>query len=258
MSTYVGYFPYEKFATEVHNSFVTAIVTVYTSEGFIMGADGLAIDGVSGEAVKNIQKIFLFEKGTTRLAYAWTGTTEVYDKEGRGGWDLGALSKVIIPTAEKGGDFAAFLTIFCEALRYQLPQIDNCPKSEIARVRFVGYFHGIPCSGNVRIAHSNGFLTPYNDQVRIPAEPHKSVFSGAQSVSSKYSDWMPDSEERAIDFVRQYIQDCVDSPDSDCAGIGGRLHIVKITPAKLLWVLPPVQVSNPSVSNSNASDSASR
>lgn len=241
-NTYIGEFTQRDFETEVHNSFVTAIATVYTPDGFVIGADGLAIDSVSGEASKNVRKILTLENGSTRLAYAWTGTTQTFDRNGKCHYDLDTLSMAVVPLAVRSVDFPAFLTFVCASLQKGLPQIENCPKTELARVRFVGYFQGIPCSGNIVIAHSSGLLTPRSDQVSVPASYHKRVFSGAQSVFSKYSNWVPDSESQAIDFVRSYIQECIDSSEPDCAAIGGHLHIAKITPSCLSWVLPPVSV----------------
>jgi len=48
VGTYLGYFPYEPFATWTYYEPMTAIVVVHTADGFVIGADGRRFDSKTG------------------------------------------------------------------------------------------------------------------------------------------------------------------------------------------------------------------
>src|SRR5258708_462742 len=205
---------------------MTAIVVVHTADGFVIGADGRRFDSKTGIfETDDARKVFLFESEAVRLAYAWTGTIAASDKDGLV-YNLQAASEEILPQAAKsdGSNFASFVSVCCTALAAKLPvQITNMPKAELARGIFVGYFTGEAFSLQIRILYpcSVRMALP---QIHFPAQYHKSIFSGAESAfSSKYANWNPQSGAEASKFVREYIQDCVDSSNPDCAGIGGHI-----------------------------------
>lgn len=237
-----GYFPCRTNATQVHNDPMTAIVAVHTPDGFIIGADGRRMDRevITTEQAK---KLFWFESETIRLVYAWSGTTQTFAKNNEILHDVFAASETILPIAAFSGkdSFASFVDVFCKVLYKTLPaRITNMSREELARVLFVGYFQGQPCSAKIELLYSNSFLTP-DVEIHIPAQFYRSIFSGAESVFLKsYANCEPQSSAEAIDFVRNYIQDCVDSPAPDCIGIGGHIHIAELTPERFSWVVSPI------------------
>lgn len=221
---------------------MTAIVSVHTPDGFIIGADGRRFDSVVRKvASETAKKIFLFESDQIRLAYAWTGMIEASGPTG--GYNLQDISEAILLRAlSSGHDFNALISAFCAELCKYLPiGFSNLPSNpyELARVMFVGYFKGQPCSAQIVISYVDSVLSP-NSEVQIPAQYHKTVFSGAESIySSKYQQWQPFCRAEAISFVTTYIQECIDSPNPDCAGIGGQIHLGEVQPEGISWIIPP-------------------
>ena len=221
---------------------MTAIVAVHTVDGFAMGADGRRFDSKTNALeTDEAQKVFLFDSETTRLAYAWAGVTQTSNKDGLL-YDLLAASQEILPVAAKSGrdNFAFFVSGFCAALSTKLPTyMINLPKDELARGIFVGFFQGKPFSVQLQILYPCTTLLVLSE-VHIPADYHKSVFSGAESIYPKYETLKPKSGADAIDFIHKYIQECVDSSNPDCAGIGGHIHIAEIKPDQSRWIIEPI------------------
>ena len=56
---------------------MSAIVWVYTPEGFVVGADGRRKDLAGHIGTDSAQKIFFFETSNTRGAFTWNGCTEI-------------------------------------------------------------------------------------------------------------------------------------------------------------------------------------
>src|ERR1700730_9638601 len=61
----------------VYHGRMSAIVWVYTPEGFVVGADGRRKDLVGHIGTDSAQKIFFFETSNTRGAFTWNGCTEI-------------------------------------------------------------------------------------------------------------------------------------------------------------------------------------
>src|SRR5580658_8762934 len=118
---------------------MTAIVTVYTADGFIIGADGRRFDSKTKTIeTDTAQKVFWFESKTIRLAYAWTGTTEASDHDGSV-WDLITATREGLPFASNLA-MAGFIS-FLSGLRNRLsttvpPMMINMDREELARAVF--------------------------------------------------------------------------------------------------------------------------
>jgi hypothetical protein len=238
-----GSFPYSTNTTRVHNDPMTAIVFAYTDDGFVIGADGRRME--SGVIVsEKIQKIFWFEWEEIRIAYAWAGTTMALNREEKSMLDvLTASQESLLDAAQLEPDsFVSFFSFFCSFLYKRIPsRITNMPDGELARGVIVGHYRGTPCKAEIELRYVNSYLNP-NVELHTSIECcHRRIFSGAESVFLKsYTECKPQSRTEAIDFVRNYIQDCVDSSDADCIGIGGRVHIAELTPENISWIDPPI------------------
>jgi hypothetical protein len=246
MSVYVGYFPYEFFVTEVHNSPVTAIVAVHTPDGFVIGADGRRMDGPV-VITEQAQKLFSFDAGAFRLVYGWAGTTQMSDNAGRVLYDLISATQEILPAValQESDNFLSFVDIFCKKLSKKIPaRITNMLKEDIARILFVGYCQDEPCMARIELLYPDSYLTP-KIGICMPERYGRNIFSGSENIFSKgYKQYEPQSSAEAIDFVWRYIQDCANSSAPDCSGIGGHIHIAELTVKKFSWIEPPNSASS--------------
>ena len=240
---YVGYFPYEPFASWTwwdRDNPVTAIATVLTPESFVIGADGRRFDSKTGKIETDaLQKILLFDSDKLRFAYAWTGTTRA---SGHGGlvWDLLPATQTCLAIQPAPTNFPLFVSELCRNLSDKLPPyIENLPGEELARAIFAGYFEGQPFTLQIQILYPATALL-IHPTLQIPAQYHKMIFSGAESIYPPYVNRRPQTRTEAISFVQQYIQDCANSSNSDCAGIGGHIHIAEIKPNEIRWIIPAV------------------
>lgn len=256
MSKCVGFFPLEKMPTLVnfrHNSLgMTAIVSIYTSEGFIIGADGLRKSTNGTVVTQTARKLFPFESAGIRLVYAWSGTTQVLDSSNQSVFDFRAVSEIILKSVALLGanNFTTFIEMFRKLLYITLQQSWLTNKgtvtgifsnSEIARVLIVGYFNGVPCLAEVNVCHQDlVLLEPSVGKLMVPAQPGCYIFSGSKIVCKTFPKCDAQSSSEAVDFIRGYIQSCADSGEPDCDNIGGHIHIGKITPGEFSWIDPPV------------------
>lgn len=256
MNTFKSFTPLEKMSTYTnfrHNSVsMTAIVSVYTSDGFIIGADGLR-RGTDGAIVsKTVQKVFHFENADIRLAYAWSGTTQIYDSRNQCVFDFAAVTEKGLQVAvfTGGPDFASFIGTFQKILYFTTynagfvknGRIVGLNRNErIAQVLIVGYFNGESCLAEIDVCHQNlSLLEPKLVKLQVPMNVNRNIFSGCESAFGAFSERYPMSTDEALLFVREYIQACSDSAEPDCGNIGGHIHIGKITPEAFSWVEPPV------------------
>jgi hypothetical protein len=147
--------------------------------------------------------------------------------------------------AQSGSDsLSSFVSTFLANLTTKLPfQMINMPQEELARVLLVGYFQRQPFSIQIQVLYPLSFLM-LRPEIHFPAQSHKTIFSGAESVFSHYANLNPESGTEAINFVHQYIRDCADSSSPDCAGIGGHIHIAELTPDRVRWIIAPELVGN--------------
>lgn len=220
---------------------MTAIVTVHTPDGYVIGADGRQIDSKTRTIQSDkAQKIFPFETETVRLAYAWTGTTQVYAPDESCLYDLGRVTKRILPAVELFGrnSWADFISRFCEGLKTQLPVCIENPPKELAKIILVGFFRGVPCQAEVKVLYPDSVFQP-RVKIQSPSGYGTRVFAGAESTYARYQSCRPQKNAEAVRFVRDYIQDCIESSETDCRAIGGHLSIAAVTPNGFSWTIAP-------------------
>ena len=116
----------------------------------------------------------------------------------------------------------------------------NMDREELARAVFVGYFGSQPFTLQIQVLYPAAVLMIYPSEIHMPPQHHKTIFSGAESIYPPYADRKPQTSAEAISFVHEYIQDCVDSDNPDCAGIGGHVHIAEIKRQESRWIIPPL------------------
>jgi hypothetical protein len=208
---------------------------LWWKKDFIAGADGRTVDREI-IVTENERKILSFDQGAIHLAYMWTGLTRAVDQDDVVVFDLRLTSQFLLPVASLSRDFSGLLTVFQDEVSQRLPKsFFDLGTEELARVRFVGYFGGQSCSAEIVICYPNSKLNVCIQELNVPSLCGTRIFSGAESILPAYVN--PRTRGEAIDFVRNYIQECIDSAAPDCQG--GHLHIAEVTRGGFSWVIPP-------------------
>jgi hypothetical protein len=149
MSHYVGAVPYKNSPCPVrfrHNDdeMSTAIVSVYTPDGFVIGADGRRINEQSGVVdSETTQKITGFKLKRFKAAYAWSGITTVTLVDGRE-FDYKIASDCVLNAIDDSvGSFSNLIRRFGDGLYALLisffgTRFPTVTPGDMARVLFVG------------------------------------------------------------------------------------------------------------------------
>jgi hypothetical protein len=233
---------------------MTAIVSVYTQDGFIVGADGLRISTRGDIVSTSAQKLFPISDRNAELIYGWSGTTQFFGHDGQCIFDFLSQTEPLMRAAclYAHTDFAAFLRFICTGWYVLLMQSkltkggDTFPiklDREIARLLIAGYFKGEPCVADIGVRHDNGTLTlPVVQRMSLPLQASRDVFSGSKTAFEPFKETYPQNRDDAVNFVRSYIQACVDKPDPG-QSYGGHIHIAELDPSGFRWIIAP-QMSN--------------
>ena len=234
---------------------MTAIVSIYTSDGFIIAADGLRVGSDKSTVVsESAQKLFPFQTNDAQVVYGWCGTTQFFGHNGECLFDFIAQTQPLLSVASVYAptDFVAFLHFIRIGLDTLLRQSrlikkgDSFPvdlNGELARMLLVGYFRNEPCKAEIGVFTQDGFLMPVAiPQVQVPLKYARDVFSGSKKAFELFEGIYPKNRDDALSFVRGYIQACVESPDPGQI-YGGRIHIAELNPSGFRWVDAP-QISN--------------
>lgn len=241
----------------------TAIVSAYTPEGFIIGADGMRRDQLTGK-VKNLRarKIFSIEHEDFVLAYGWVGVTRILDPKGQPAFSFRKESeefgKELLP--QKDDSFLDYAQDFFGEVYSKLVEAKQSGKisayptgrktqwgeEQITSALLIGYFRGTPCRAQVEFSHVQQRLLPprmreiHDGDVPIDFKIHSGSFDTYKEI--KPTHLMPGSLSDAEKLVRDYIQACINNQSrfEDCKDIGGHIHIAKITPQAFDWIIPPL------------------
>ena len=253
----------------------TAVVRLYTGDGFIIAADGLRRDLSGAEVSNRQQKIFKIGVAGNLFAYALTGTTYVAQSEL--GFDVSLEAANVAATLSlKGYDSPdRYTEQFGRLLRASLRrgQKDRRIKEfsdsgtsgeqEIVPLLFAGYYGGRPFMSGTTLCHKDQEIQfPTRESRILSPSSTRLELSGSEKVRDlllstdddtfaeyRTAGWvkmrihMPLSLAEGADLARAYIAACA-SPkgrtlDVQCAAIGGRVHVAEITPAGFTWIDPP-------------------
>jgi len=104
----------------------------------------------------------------------------------------------------------------------------------------IGYFHSTPFKAEIKILVEDQMLKPVMiSQCQLPLHPLKDIFSGSQRAFEGFESVHPADRVEALKFVRNYIQACIDRPDS-LQTYGGHIHIAELDQNEFDWVEPPI------------------
>jgi hypothetical protein len=228
---------------------MTAIASAFTSEGFVIGADGRQLGKNKKIFTESSQKIFNFKHRHVDVAYAWCGETSVVNESTEVLYDLYPITSVALASAIQvaGKQFALFIQQSCIGIYEgiikspvvrQITNSDSSPESK-ARMLLNGYFYEQPFMAEFHVRET--------DRIRVQAErvlmpipsPTRNLFNGCARQNKKYENVLPRTAREALKLVSDYIQECIDNSDPDCFGIGGHRHIAHLTSGGFYWIDAP-------------------
>jgi len=228
---------------------MTAIASAFTSEGFVIGADGRQLGKDKKIFTESSQKIFNFKHRHVNVAYAWCGETGVVNESNEVLYDLYAITRVALSSAVQvaGKQFASLIQQSCVGIYdgiikspvvRQITNSDSLPESK-TRMLLNGYFDGQPFMAE--------FYVRETDRIRVQAErvlmpipsPTRNLFNGCTRQNKTYENVLPTTTSEALKLVSDYIQECIDNSDPDCFVVGGHRHIAHLSSDGFYWVDAP-------------------
>jgi hypothetical protein len=228
---------------------MTAIASAFTSEGFVIGADGRQLGKGNTIFSESSQKIFNFNYRHVDAAYAWCGETKAINESNKVLYDLYEITRTALASAVQAGriPFPAFIQQCCDGI-YEgiikspiVGQITNSESSLESRARMLlnGYFYREPFMAEFHVRDK--------DRIKVLAErasmplpsPTSTLFNGCARQNDKYKNVLPNTTREALKLISDYIQECIDNSDPDCFSIGGHRHIAHLTPDGFYWIDAP-------------------
>lgn len=243
----------------------TAIVSPYTREGFVIGADGMRRDQRTGKVLDlKAQKIFLVEDEKVRLAYAWAGVTHLLDPQDQPVFVFANETASAASNARAHGHFGDYVTALCKEIVRNLVRVQRSGRlshglptarrtelgeEQIAQLLLVGYFRGRPCRARVQVNHvAQTLIEPAIVEIHDGSVPSDfCMFSGSVEIYDQMvadgTMTEPKSLQDAAKLTRDYLQRCINNQNrlEDCRDIGGHIHIAAITPGDFRWIVAPEQ-----------------
>jgi hypothetical protein len=229
---------------------MTAIVSSFTADGFVIGADGRSLGKDRKVVCDHSRKIFEFKHQHVNVAYAWCGETHVVNESSEMLYDLNSITLEALSSALQvaDGEFFIFIQKCCEGILEnigkspvvrRLTSSDSVPNEAKARMLLNGYFDGVPFTAE--------FYVRETDRIRVRAEnvylpiptPTRNLFSGCKEQNAKYATTLPETAKEALGFVSDYIQACIDNSVPDCFIVGGHRHIARLDSHGFSWVEEP-------------------
>jgi hypothetical protein len=256
----------------------TAVVRIFTGDGFVIAADGLRRDLDGKEIQANQQKVFKIESAQSVFAYGATGAT--YFQQGAASFDVESeLKRIVEYLATKQYDSSfRYIEAFAKTLLVMFRKgqkdgrikefLDYGKGNLIVRVLFAGYYGRKPFMAMIELHHIRQRIqepvkqfeefSPSNTKIEISGSEavQKSLMSGGDFTfpAHELSSWravrsqQPISIADAVELAQTYIAACASDAgrnmDADCFSVGGHIHIATITAdKKFVWAVPPISAA---------------
>jgi hypothetical protein len=205
----------------------TALVYCGTSEGFVIGADGRAINPRTRQVENdNERKIFAFENRAAAIVFAWAGS----------GVKLGTpdLSVNLVTETYDSLSRLNFNGLFAQELaadlKHKLRIFTANTTGPCAVGIFLSFLKGSPWVSEITVfRNGRGFDCSVEENF---ANGEIGIVSGPDAEFEK-----PASLDDAKKMIEAYLEDCVANPTEV---IGGHVHIGKFTTQGFTWIRPPV------------------
>lgn len=230
---------------------MTAIAVAHTSEGFVVGADGLRQDTL-GPNIDG-QKLFGFKNDDVCLGYAWCGHTLVRNDNNPDTvfFNFISVTEPILSRVCSANyvNFAGFICIFRNLLQDEInrstsQEIDwvaDFNGKKIARMLLAGYVKGESILVQIKVEQISS--VPYVSAGLLELPKTLMSFSGCNDVKMDNGlDRCPENSNDAQYLIHEYMKRCVENPN--CKGLyGGTIAVAKITPDKFIWMSPPRELN---------------
>ena len=232
---------------------MSAIIWVYTPEGFVVGADGRRKDLTGQIGSDSAQKIFFFETSNTRGAFTWNGCTEISTSSSTFDFKDVTLSILRDIKAERFETLSGVITEI--ALRLLDPLLNWIQSSggrleypdneEWASVQMYGYVDGSPDMARAVFPFKGGEpRTPGLDVSCKRLDGTLAVSSGNKIAHQEMvaigrmqrCNNLVDAKQ----LVQDYIELCEMSPADTSNNIGGHIHIAAVAPGESIWLILPI------------------
>ena len=257
----------------------SAIILFYTSDGFLIAADGRA--RINGSVSSDMTtKIFHISEPNRSLAYAFGGSVALTDKDDSGIilFDFRDEAVQAIRSLKKTwyDDLPTYAKKLAKRLQNKLERarrneriepLKEDPTGLVACLLLAGYYAKSPSAVMVEFRHEEQMLLPpritplkldqgYNPLMTYGSEKvRQQVFFAETPEFSAYRVPRVNIEEKVTlsevaDAANKYILACSDPAailiDAEhCAGIGGHIHMARVTPQRgFEWIVPPVTASS--------------
>jgi hypothetical protein len=233
----------------VESEGMTAIASVYTPEGFVIGGDGRRKDGL-GRNYDFTTKIFLCEASNFYGVYAWVGQTRIPGKFGLD-FDFKSVSDQVVFELQASAfssvyEYAKeFACIFHNRLISWLPSatvplIDG----QAPKVLILGYVGGLPQMSTVYFKVEDGILRlPGFTNILDAPSSCLYVLDGRKAVYEEMCRLGLMTPCRTLTegatLINHFIESCAQNPPDDSNTIGGHIHLAKVTTAGAHWVIAP-------------------
>lgn len=253
----------------------TAILRIYTLDGFIMAADGMRRSFHKGQVVTDKQqKIFVVEQSAGLVAYALTGIT--YFEDGQTTFSVsdavGKIANELLMERFTHADRYAikFGNMVRDALRQgqrdgKIQGFEDIGKPNlVVTIVLAGYLKGNAFMADIDLSHRKQRLQPpelrefviYSDKpgAKISGSDlvlHELLYGDDRDFVrfrsagfAKLNESRPElSEAEAIELASNYLAACMDPKgralDPECEAIGGHIHIAAVKPDGFRWIIPP-------------------
>jgi hypothetical protein len=252
-------------------SMATAIVSIYTPDGFVIAADGLDLDWDTKKRMReSVQKIYPIKQDGRELAYCFTGTDRITPKGQLTDVKFDFITASLNATEALAGRTLGTLRDYAEELKnalwpfpsealQALATYDSPPQETIVFIE--GYYQGRPKRARIKFFH-DGEQEPEVDRADLcsgrmlgvaPMPVLKVLDSGQgsgplSSYRTKLSEiqTMAGSIKAAKKIVEALCDPEARSIDQRCIAIGGHIHMCKITKQSgFEWIITPLEEADP-------------
>jgi hypothetical protein len=230
---------------------MTAIASIYTPEGFVIGADGRRLNPDKTLGDDDSEKIFFLTARNVHAVGAWCGAVKFADKKSQLQLKAQTLeiaasisNREFTTLIEYTKNIAGFLHDRFLRWLNQSDAIIDPNIVELAHMRLLGYVARSPEVTSIHLSAEDGVVKlPGIGHEIDPLSRQLNVFSGKQSVHDSMCtsgeidlcSSLADGEK----LIRTYIERCAYVPVEAGNDIGGHIHIAAVTPEGACWLIPP-------------------
>jgi hypothetical protein len=226
---------------------MTALVSLYTKQGFALGADSLRMDTHGAAVREEAVKIYEVNHPDFQGAYGFAGQTALHFAD-RPKVDVLEMAREInTALLDRRFDSAEeYADGFCSNLAAKIQVGSNgihLGNFELLGM-FSGYSGGLAVSLQIKFRAVGGYLLrpELTELYKEPVDRY-CIASGSQIVWDEVMNekvYSPETLEEAIDYVSEYVTRCINNhTDPCCRNIGGRVQIATVSINGFSWVSRP-------------------